>query len=182
MKIKLDRKALKIAIAALVTTASLGIYIILYRPLIIDLKKAYHHNRDLAIRLLDARGFIDSVKITRAKSAVLTEKDISLAIDELTRFGRLKNVNYISMTPKEGRKKEHLHYQILPIEIETKSTYEDLGEFLGSLDELEHSLITVDSFRVASPKAKKMDGASGQSDIEGKLVINMYLLGRIYAE
>ncbi|MBL7068366.1 MAG: type 4a pilus biogenesis protein PilO [Candidatus Omnitrophica bacterium] len=179
---RLEKDKLKMIIAGTSLICALGIYLFLYKPLVIDLKKAYRESRNWEIKVLDARGFIESVKITRAKSTVLAEEDISLAIDELTRFGRLKNVNYISMTPKEGRKKKHLHYQILPIEIETESTYEDLGEFLGSLDELEHSLITVDSFRITPHKAKEISDEGDLSNIKSKLVINMYLIGRVYAE
>lgn len=155
-----------IAVAAIVAT---GIYVIIYRPLIRALKKESLKYKTLEAEVLGARRIIDSVKTEGLRESILTEKDISLAINELTEYGKSKRIDFISITPKEAEKETS--YKILPIQMEIKSTYQDLGIFLGRLGELKKSLITVRNFDAAPDKAEP-------AKLRTALVLNMYLLGQ----
>ena len=99
---------------------------------------------------------------------ILITKDASHAIREVTDHGRLNGINFISISPKKVRKEKGSRYKILPIEMEIKSTYEQMGIFLGLLDELEKTLVTVKSFNI-------IPGKKGPSKLTADLVIYVYL-------
>ena len=157
-------------VAATTAVIILGLYLFLYNPLIGKLKVAYLECENIEAEVLQAR---NSTAIG-AKKGPIAEEDIALAIGELTREGRLKGIDFISMTSKKIGKKEML-YKILPIELETESTYKEFGVLLGLLGDLEKSLITVRSFNMKSYK-------EAPAKLKTKLVVNMYISGEENAE
>ena len=165
-------KLIKI-ISGVLGIVAIGTYLFLYQPLISKLKKQHLECRTIESEVNQAREAIATLK-KKDKKTILNEADVSVAIDELTKQAKSKGLNLISITPKQVMEKE-AHYKILPIEMEIESTYEDLGVFLGSLDKLEKSLATIDSFSVISDKERSLK-------LKTKLVINMYLVGGEYAE
>lgn len=109
--------------------------------------------RLLQARLLDARRMaLASRPDSQVARRLVSESDLSTAIDELARRGRALGVNFLSITPKEALDSGKPAYKVVPIDLETRSTYEQLGTFLGTLDELERSIVTVESFTVAPEK------------------------------
>ena len=179
---RLDKRQTKIAAAASVAIIILGVYIFFLKPIIMDLKAKHIECRECEDKALNAREFIESVKLTWVKEAVLTEKDVSYALDELTRHGKTKSVEYVSITPKEDQTKRQAQYDIMPIDIELESRYEDLGKFLGSLGSLEGSLVTVRSFKIRPKGASGHSAGPDPARLVSKLTIDMYLLGQKYAE
>lgn len=177
---KTDKRVLKIIAGISAMAAFVVLYLVFYRPLIKEVKAASRECRACEKEALIARDFVKSVAINWTRDSILSEEDVSLAIDELTKLGTEKGIKYISMTPMEEAKKSELYYEILPIEIGIESTYERLGRFLGSLDEMSHSLITVSSFKVTPymPPPRGVNEKADPEKLETKLVLNMYLLGR----
>jgi len=161
-------------VAATTVAIILGLYLFLYNPLIGKLKVAYLECENIEAEVLQARNSTAFLKTIGAKKGPIAEEDIALAIGELTREGRLKGIDFISMTSKKIGKKEML-YKILPIEIETESTYKEFGVLLGLLGDLEKSLITVKSFNMKSYK-------EAPAKLKTKLVVNMYISGEESAE
>jgi len=157
-------------VAATAAVIILGLYLFLYNPLIGKLKVVYLECKNIEAEVLQAR---NSTAIG-AKKGPIAEEDIALAIGELTREGRLKGIDFISVIPKKIGGKETL-YKILPIEIETESTYKEFGVLLGLLGDLEKSLITVKSFNMKSYK-------EAPAKLKTKLVVNMYISGEENAE
>lgn len=173
---ELAKKKIMIIAAVGIVIFALGTYNFLYAPLINELKAKYLECKNCENDVFYARNLIESVKVVGKDSPLLTEEDISIAIDELTKHGKSRGINFISMTPQEKQKKTEAQYEILPIEMELESTYEELGTFLGSLDEMQNSLITVRSFGVS------VFDEEDQRKLETELVVNMYLLGEKYAK
>ena len=173
VKIELTKERLIIIIGSVLAIVVLGIYMILYKPLIKELKAQYLECKTIEIEVLEARNIIASAKITEIKSSILTEKDIPLAINELTKYANLKGINFVSITPKAVKKEAQ--YNILPIELKLESTYKELGVFLGSLGELKKSLVTAKDFNII-PYEKD------PTQLKTKLMVNMYLLGQKNAE
>jgi len=151
----------------------IGTYLFLYRPLIGKLKVQHLKCRTIESETEQAREAAATLQ-KKDKKTILNEADVSAAIDELTRLAKSKDINLISTTPLQIKGKEDL-YKILPIEVEIESVYEDLGVFLGSLDKLEKSLATIDSFGVVPDKEKPLN-------LRTKLVINIYLVSGEYAQ
>ena len=157
------------AILALATGAVvLILFLLLYLPLMNRLKIRGSECRSLEAEANQARTSLGTLKKAPPAKSLITEGEISLAIDELTKQGKSEGVNFISITPRQTEKSEDSKYRILPIDIEAESSYEALGRFLGSLELLREGLMTVGSFDV-SPDSRK------PSRIRTRLTVSLYL-------
>ena len=164
---ELTKERFIIIIAGGVIITVLGLYLFLYRPLINRLRGAHLECKTVEAEVLQAREAVVSLRAEPLKRGLISEEDISLAIDGLSRQGKLEGINFISITLRQIKRHRAL-YKILPIKMEIESTYEELGAFLGSLDDLEEALITVGSFNITPNK-------KGPERLRAKLVVNMHL-------
>ena len=89
----------------------------------------------------------------------------------MTKQGRSKGINFNSIAPRKIENPGDSKYKILPIDIEVKSTYKELAVFLGLLEELEKSLVTVKNLNISSGKEKT-------AKLNTRLTVNMYLSGK----
>ena len=158
---KLSKKTLIIVIAAV---SVFLVLFLLYAPLIGKLNKEGAKCRAAELKVVKARSIVGLMKAAKIKKNLVAEEDASLAMDELTGLGKLKQVNFISITPKNLEKKEG--FGSLSIEMEIKSTYQQLGAFLGALDDFEKSVVVVEGFR-ASPLV------TGGDELKTELTVNM---------
>jgi len=165
---ELTRERLVIIIAGAIAIVLLGSYLFLYRPLINKCRDAGIAYRDIEMKILETREAISFLKQDTTKRIIISEKDVSLAIDELTTQGRSKGINFVSITPKEIKKSDDYSCKALPIEMEIESTYKDLGVFFGSTDDLEKSLVTVKNFSITPHK-------KDTRKLRTRLLIKMYL-------
>ncbi len=165
---ELTKSRLFIIIGGAITIILLGVFSLLYAPLIRDLREKNLECKMCETDLFDARNLIESVKTTEVKGTLIAEEEIPFTIEELTRQGRLTGINFISVTPKEIEKPKDSQYRILPIEVRIESSYKKLGLFLGSLGKLEKSLVTIRSFNAVTLK-------ENPSMLKTKLVVNMHL-------
>lgn len=145
--VELTKERIVIIISVVILIIAFGLYIFLYGPLISKCRLTYRDCKDLEAKVLQARNSIASLKATPAKIGLISQKDVSFAIDELTKEGSLKEINFISITPKQTED-QVAAYKIFPIEMEIESSYENLAIFLGRLDDLEKSLVKVRKFDV----------------------------------
>ena len=141
-----------IAGIAVSLAAFLGWYFFIYGPFVKELNAARKSYQALTKELSWARQVTSSGQMPEIKEGPVSTADISLAIDELTKDGKRQGIDFISITPGQIRPKDEV-YQIVPLEIESESTYEDLGTFLGSLDELAKSMVVVESLSIEIGRA-----------------------------
>ena len=146
-------------------------YLFLYRPFVNKCRLAGSESRGIEAEILRAREAIDLLKQATTKRTLISEKDISIAIDELTKQGRSKGINFNSIALGKIEDPGDSKYKILPIDIEVKSTYKELAVFLGLLEELEKSLVTVKNLNISSGKEKT-------AKLNTRLTVNMYLSGK----
>ena len=106
---------------------------------------------------------------------LLAEKDASLAIDELTKHGKSMGINFISIMPREVIKSSDSQYKILPVEMTVEATDQQFSMFMGLLDELKKSVITVESFDAAPEK-------ENPAKLKAAVVIDMYFSAAENAE
>lgn len=170
MTMELTRKRWTLAAAVLAAVGLLAIYFFLYHPLMRQLKVQAAVCRNLENEVEQARSLIARSKTEGEERPFIKEEEVSLAIDELTKQGKLKGINFISMIPGSLGKSQDSRFRFIPIEIETESTYEALGLFLGTLDDLKASLVTVASFETAPP-------GPNPSRLRTKLVLHMCVTG-----
>lgn len=122
-------------------------------------------------RLVKARKMVKLIKGDKTDRVLPTEREVSVAIGEITKTGKLDGeslgVDFVSITPGKVVQDERPQYKILPIKIKIRSTYEQLGTFLGSFD----SIVTIKSFNI-------MPVEGTPNEFITNMVINMYLSGR----
>jgi Tfp pilus assembly protein PilO len=158
------------AITAIVILAA---YFVFFAPVIGKLKTKHLEYKSLENELLRARDTIKYAQGTLKEKTLLTAADIPVVIDELARRGKLTGVNLISIRPREmvGADKAGPEYDIMPIDMEIESTYEQIGAFLGSLDKLQKGLIKVKSFDI-------VPGREYPGRLTTKLVADVYFAKR----
>ena len=75
------------------------------------------------------------------------------------------------MSPQKIQKKNGTEYKILPVTMQIESTFKTLGIFMGSLDDLEKSLVRIKSFDINPDKDKP-------KVLITDLVVDIYLSGK----
>lgn len=79
---------------------------------------------------------------------LIQENEISLVLDEITRKGKIRGINFVSIVPQPAKQKEGTLLRSLPLELETQSSYKSLGIFLGQLQEMKNGFLSLRSIRV----------------------------------
>ena len=174
-KVELTQEKLIAIVAAGFLLIAFVVYLIFYVPLTRDLRRGFLECRELESEALECRNIIASAGKIYEERVLLTEKEISKAIDELTKYGKWKRVNFVSMNPRKIIEEKGSEYKRLPVKIEIKSGYEQLGMFLGSLDDLEKSLIKVKSFNI-------IPGKEDADKVITNLLVEIYFSGSENAE
>jgi len=160
-----------VAPIAAIVAAALLFYLIIFSPLVNEAKVKFTEYRALRADLARREDIISSAGAFHEERVLMTEKEASRAMDELTKYGKEAGVNFKSIGTKEIDRTKSEHYLILPIEIEMESTYKELGAFLGSLDEMNNGLVKVQSFSI-------MPGKKNPSRFRTQLFLDMYLSKR----
>lgn len=156
---------LLLIIAGAVASASLGLYLFFYVPLMSHLRVLGPQCRQIEAEVSKARNLIAAFKAQATDKVLIPESEVSATLEELTRQGNFSGITFSSITP---RSIEELDHRILPIEMELESSYESLGKFLGLLDDLEGGLVKVRDFNI-TPKS------DDPGKLQTRLAINLYL-------
>lgn len=169
---ELTKKRLIIAAAGAIALFILVIYVIFYAPLIREAGKKCLECKSIEGRLLEARDIIECAggAHTAQEMAMITEADVSWAIDELTKYCGLMEINIISMKPLEIINGEEPRYRILPIEMRIDSQCQKFAAFIGSLAGLKKGVIKVKSFDLTPDE-------EDNRSLKANLTLDMYLAG-----
>ncbi len=151
MKVELTKQRVVIIVSVAAVIALLGIYLILFNPLINKIKLLHLEYRSLETSVLQAREALNSLKSKEFKKELVSETDVSLAIEELTKEGKAKGINFISLTPKQIERQQE-SYKVLPVDLELEASYVMLSNFLGKLDDLNRSLARIRKFNIVLNK------------------------------
>lgn len=171
LKMELTKERFRIIIVSAIVIVFVGAYVFLYRPLINKCRDSGSECRGIEKKAQEAHEAIALLGQVAVKRTLISEKDISIAMDELTKEGRSKGVNFTSIMPGKIKISGDPGCKILPIGMELESGYKELAVFLGSLEVLEKSLVTVKDIDIVSDKA-------GSAKLKTRLTVNMYLSGR----
>ncbi len=173
--VEISGKNLIIAIFVIIALAALVIYMIFYAPLFRELGTGCAEFRMCEDRIVDARNVINSAGKIYSDRVLMTEKEMSLAIDQLTRHGKAMGIKFISITPKDLIDDKTAEYKIFPVEMEIEAGDEKFSDFIGSLEDQKKTVIKIKSFDVTPVKEDR-------SRLNAKLTIHMYVSKREYAE
>lgn len=144
------------------------LYFFLYQPLMKEIKQRAGEWQRMEREVQEARAMVAALKNRGHKWTFISEEAVPPALEELTAQGKAKGLSFVSMTPRTIEKPQGEGYRMLPIDMEIESSYEALGIFLGSLEELGRSLVTVSSFEIIPDR-------SGPSKLRTRLVLRIHL-------
>lgn len=130
-----------------------------------DLAQKKEQWRALETQLVQARNKLNSFKVDKAgveakveelRKRLPSKSPAPAILEELTKKGKQLNVDFISITPQAAEPAQQLRQdlaafpdcEIMPVNIDMKARYKNLGEFLGAIEGLESSLATVAGFEV----------------------------------
>jgi Tfp pilus assembly protein PilO len=138
----------------LVVLFAVAVYVILINPMLGDLKSRKAEYEGLDNEISEMYRIIKSVGQIRTNKVLLTEGEASQAMDDLTKHGRKVGVDFLSINTGNVQHKAGTKYSILPIKLKVEGTYEQVGMFLGSLDDLDRGLVKVQSFSITRDDTK----------------------------
>ncbi|MBU0570531.1 MAG: type 4a pilus biogenesis protein PilO [Candidatus Omnitrophica bacterium] len=170
-KIDLIKRKSTMLIPMAVLAAVIGIFLIFYIPLIKKSRVVYTRCELIEGKTRKAKNIIRAASAISGRRVLMQEEDVSYVTDELTRLGKREGVDFIAIRPGEIKAAKAAEYKILPVELRLGSTYRQLGMFLGSLDDMEKSLVTVRSFNV-------VPDPENASKLITDMVVDVYLSGR----
>jgi Tfp pilus assembly protein PilO len=123
---------------------------LLMAPLVSKVRRVGREVKALEEEMAAARQAIKSEGKFRPTGKLLTRRKVSLAIDEITKAGAAKNVSFLSISPQPIITPKGSKYPALPIKMDLQCAYHDLGAFLGALEKLEESIVTVKSLEIGT--------------------------------
>ena len=118
------------------------------------------HDLGSRTRLMDeeialVNNFIKSNDHSLVRGKLITVNEASLALEEITALGNKHEIVFLSMVRQDNVKSTRKKTKVdnaLSIELETRSTYQQLGLFLGGLNDLSQSIVLVDNFQITRDK------------------------------
>jgi len=140
--IRIDKKTL-IAVGSIIATVI--IFYLLISPLFAEVRKIGGEVKALENEMAAARQAIASKGDFQNVGELLTRKQVTLAINEITKAGAVKGINFLSISPQKIVKSNNSKYPVLPISMNIQSEYSDLGIFLGVLED---KIVAVKSFEI----------------------------------
>lgn len=166
--IEITQQRLTVLISAALAIVALLLYGFLYAPLIGKLREAALRTKSAEAKVLTVRNQVSSLKMSTEAKRFIKEEEAASAIDEFTRLGKSKGISFIALVRKPVEQVPGAPYRLLPIEVSIESSYEALGVFLGALDKLEKSLVTVGNSRVVPSEPNP-------EILKTQLAVNMHL-------
>jgi hypothetical protein len=161
-------------LAAAIAVVAFIAYIIIFTPMIKEIKKKYLECRRCESEVINAHNIIEYAK-TVGKSygcrVLISEKEAATGIEEFTEHAKELDVNFLSLKPQNIITKEGVPYKIMPIELELEAPDKQFVDFLGSIDELKKAIVTVENFDITPD-------LNDHAKLHAKMVVDIYLSTR----
>lgn len=175
--------------AGVILSLGLILFFIVYIMLMIPLRRSIILDKNeynkLETRIAEGRQRLDFIsKIDKAliesqfdklNKRLPSKSPISAILEELTERGKEFNIEFISVTPiaektitlasREGK----AIYRVLPIEINMRAGYKDIGEYIGVLENLESSFATISEFQI------NKDESISPSRLKVRMILYTYM-------
>jgi Tfp pilus assembly protein PilO len=163
--IELNKKTVAVIVGVVVVVV---IAVFLLKPLFLKVDALGRELKTLEEEMVSSREVISRKELFRRDGHLLKRQEVSRAIGEMTDMGGTFNINFLSTSPQIITRPEGSPYPVLPIRMNVRSEYKDFGLFLGGLENLKGSIVTVKSFDVTT-------GESILPRVKVELVVEVYL-------
>jgi Tfp pilus assembly protein PilO len=134
-------------------TAGVLLFFLLVMPLWAKAGRLAGEVKALESEMTAVREALDRSKTIKRGADFVSRNEVSRAIDEMAKIGTAMNINFIATSPQKIERPEGADHAVLPIRMHIQSEYKDMGAFLGALEHLEKSLVTVREFAIRGEPA-----------------------------
>lgn len=169
--IKLIKENPMAVLAVVVIVAAFVVYVIVFVPMMNNMKTKYIECRSCENNVMNAHNIIEYSR-TISKSyggrILISEKEAATGIDEFTEHAKKLGIHFLCIKPQTTILKQGTPYKIMPIELELEANDKQFVNFLGSIDELKKAIVTVNNF-VITPES------NDRTRLHVKMVIDVYL-------
>lgn len=114
-----------------------------------------HHFQELEVKenflMKDAgliNGLIRAQGNDHSNPKLIAFNNAPIVMGEIADLGNAHSITFLSMVNQDKSESSYKMISTLPIDLETQSTYKQLGLFMGGLDELRQGIILIDSFQI----------------------------------
>lgn len=121
--------------------------VFLYLPLSRSIRKAGLEWRGLNQLLSSAGAHLSVFQGTSAGKRLIREEGISSVIDRIAQEGRNNLLDFKSIS-QDNINDAGQNHRILPVVIKMEGEYKQLGVFLGALENIKDSLVSVEEFSI----------------------------------
>lgn len=158
-----------IATIVLLIMTSVAVYTLFVGPRLFPARLSSARITQYEQELISMKNAIAAGKTISSRSPV-TERNMSYAIDEFTKFGKSLGADFKFIRPKDIESALDGSYRRIPIDVEVDITERSLADFMGGLDKLSSSIARIRSFSVTpDPKVQI---------VHAKLAIDLFVLGQ----
>ena len=102
------------------------------------------------IRTIDEA--FQNIEEEEKRMRIVNANEISSVIDEITRLGVERNIDFVSIEassqPSKNKRAKKQERPTMPIDIQLKSGFKDMGHFLGALRNLKQASIYISAFKI----------------------------------
>ncbi len=140
----------KTIIYIFILVAVIIIFIFLYLPLLKDLDSLSIRYKQESKKLENIKQQIATSDNLKAK-AITRQEEITQALDELTRKANSLDFKFDSLKQSEMAALGS-DFMLMPISIESTCDFQAIGNFLGSLEDLEKSVVVVQKIKIETLK------------------------------
>jgi Tfp pilus assembly protein PilO len=155
-KLSIREKILAVLTVGMMFYAGVAFY---YKPRVIEREKLHTQKAALqqevtvlssALPVLTQKADetkVGSLSLTAAAPWIEADASLSMILEEISRQARLQEVQLIELKPNVVEKKEG--YEILPLQLKTRSRFRNLGEYLALLERLPRP-VTINHIKIES--------------------------------
>ena len=79
---------------------------------------------------------------------LVTLNDAAKVMEEIVALGNTQAITFLSMARQDKNKSSYKKIDTLPVDLETQSTYKQLGLFMGALNDLLKGIVLVETFQI----------------------------------
>lgn len=147
-------------------SAIVGIFILW--PMMKGLQDLDYQERLMARDIKSINGLINKSENSHLYPQLIDRKNVPLVVNEIMALGNAHSINFLSVISQDKSKSLNKKFNTHTIDLETQSTYEQLGLFCYGLNGLHSGIVVIESFQMIADK-------QNPDSIKTKIQLQIYL-------
>jgi hypothetical protein len=148
MAVKIDKNMAFPATVLAVILLLVAVALSLCLPVLSAITKAKEEKLAYDQELTFAHTILSPKDTVKTSVQLVSTKDIVLVMDELTKLGKKHGLEIVSLKNAGVSDKKDDFYKGILLEMETYSSFKDLGDFLASVKEMPDWIVDLDNLKI----------------------------------